>query len=106
MAFIPQEYNLIIQIFMQNIEALQQAGAMALLRPLLLDNVPRWVGSLSSKIFHEYNRVYASQHPTIGRACTRTPRKLLGRPRRGRCSERNPASARESTIRFVVVLFD
>jgi hypothetical protein len=24
----------------QNIEALQQAGAMALLRPLLLDNVP------------------------------------------------------------------
>lgn len=27
----------------QNIEALQQAGAMALLRPLLLDNVPRWV---------------------------------------------------------------
>ena len=25
----------------QNIEALQQAGAMALLRPLLLDNVPR-----------------------------------------------------------------
>jgi hypothetical protein len=26
----------------QNIEALQQAGAMALLRPLLLDNVPRW----------------------------------------------------------------
>ncbi len=28
----------------QNIEALQQAGAMALLRPLLLDNVPRWGG--------------------------------------------------------------
>jgi hypothetical protein len=26
---------------LQNIEALQQAGAMALLRPLLLDNVPR-----------------------------------------------------------------
>jgi hypothetical protein len=25
----------------QNIEALQQAGAMALLRPLLLDHVPR-----------------------------------------------------------------
>lgn len=25
----------------QNIEALQQAGVMALLRPLLLDNVPR-----------------------------------------------------------------
>ena len=25
----------------QNIEALQQAGAMQLLRPLLLDNVPR-----------------------------------------------------------------
>lgn len=30
----------------QNIEALQQAGAMALLRPLLLDNVPRWVLAL------------------------------------------------------------
>jgi hypothetical protein len=29
--------------YVQNIEALQQAGAMALLRPLLLDNVPRWV---------------------------------------------------------------
>lgn len=27
--------------YSQNIEALQQAGAMALLRPLLLDNVPR-----------------------------------------------------------------
>ena len=28
---------------LQNIEALQQAGAMQLLRPLLLDNVPRCV---------------------------------------------------------------
>jgi len=27
--------------FPQNIESLQQAGVMALLRPLLLDNVPR-----------------------------------------------------------------
>jgi hypothetical protein len=25
---------------LQNVEALQQAGAMSLLRPLLLDNVP------------------------------------------------------------------
>ena len=30
---------------LQNIEALQQAGAMQLLRPLLLDNVPRCVHS-------------------------------------------------------------
>ena len=28
---------------LQNVEALQQAGAMSLLRPLLLDNVPRCV---------------------------------------------------------------
>lgn len=28
---------------LQNIEALQQVGAMALLRPLLLDNVARYV---------------------------------------------------------------
>lgn len=28
-------------VFTQNVEALQQAGTMALLRPLLLDNVPR-----------------------------------------------------------------
>ena len=28
---------------LQNIEVLQQAGVMALLRPLLLDNVPRCV---------------------------------------------------------------
>ena len=34
-------HTLIYAISMQNIEALQQAGAMALLRPLLLDNVPR-----------------------------------------------------------------
>ena len=27
----------------KNIEALQQAGSMALLRPLLLDNVPRYM---------------------------------------------------------------
>ena len=29
---------------LQNVEALQQAGAMSLLRPLLLDNVPRYSG--------------------------------------------------------------
>jgi hypothetical protein len=29
------------EVGMQNIEVLQQAGAMHLLRPLLLDNVPR-----------------------------------------------------------------
>ena len=28
-------------LVLQNVEALQQAGAMSLLRPLLLDNVPR-----------------------------------------------------------------
>lgn len=28
-------------VVLQNVEALQQAGAMSLLRPLLLDNVPR-----------------------------------------------------------------
>jgi hypothetical protein len=31
------------QLMLQKIEALQQAGAMALLRPLLLDNVARYV---------------------------------------------------------------
>lgn len=35
-------YNCLNYVFcLQNVEALQQAGAMALLRPLLLDNVPR-----------------------------------------------------------------
>jgi hypothetical protein len=32
---------LFLCLLSQNIEALQQAGAMALLRPLLLDNVAR-----------------------------------------------------------------
>lgn len=31
----------LIMLSVQNIDALQQAGAMALLRPLLLDSVPR-----------------------------------------------------------------
>ena len=35
---------------LQNVEALQQAGAMSLLRPLLLDNVPRYDTSEVSKI--------------------------------------------------------
>jgi len=30
------------RLLLQNVEALQQAGAMSLLRPLLLDNVPRY----------------------------------------------------------------
>lgn len=33
-----------LYVMMQNVDALQQAGAMQLLRPLLLDTVPRCAG--------------------------------------------------------------
>jgi hypothetical protein len=67
---------------LQNIEALQQAGAMALLRPLLLDNVARYCcytqGSrLHSSTLHSKAACFCSAFASLY-LCDEPPRVLTG----------------------------
>ena len=66
----------------QNIEPMQSAGVMALLRPLLLDNVPRYVlwDVLVITGAHEWAKNWGPRKPrrTDGGARSSRPRPFIG----------------------------
>ena len=49
-------------MMLQNVEVLQQAGPMQLLRPLLLDNVPRYVALHLGPVFNVEFVFISSSH--------------------------------------------
>ena len=69
-----RQYTESILVHAQNIEALQQAGAMALLRPLLLDNVPRCASARhSAACCHAACRIaHAPRHAAAAQSCCTT----------------------------------
>ena len=70
----------------QNIEALQNAGVMALLRPLLLDTVPGWnLCSFCTMLLMFVFDEFSIRHSAISCPSSRQISKLFGTTRRSCC---------------------